>query len=77
MSICTCNLPTKDACEYCQTAQERFLNPEGYDSSFEALEPVLGDSLKEKVCTCERIDSINIGFVPSDECFGCDEEGDE
>jgi hypothetical protein len=27
-----------------------------------------------KVCTCEVINSINVGFVPSDECFGCDEE---
>jgi|LauGreDrversion4_2_1035121.scaffolds.fasta_scaffold46933_2 hypothetical protein len=31
----------------------------------------------EKVCVCERIDSISVGYVPSWECFGCDEEGDE
>jgi len=28
----------------------------------------------EKVCSCEVIKSINVGFEPSDECFGCDED---
>ena len=27
-----------------------------------------------KACTCEIIHSINVGYVPSDECFGCYEE---
>jgi hypothetical protein len=28
----------------------------------------------EKPCECEVIYSINVGFVPSPECFGCHEE---
>ena len=28
----------------------------------------------EKPCECEVINSINVGFVPSTECFGCHEE---
>lgn len=28
-------------------------------------------------CKCEVIDSINVGYVPSPECFGCEESDDK
>ena len=28
----------------------------------------------EKPCECEEIRSINVGFVPAEECFGCQDE---
>lgn len=31
---------------------------------------------EKKICVCEKIVSINVGYVPSDECFGC-QEGEE
>ncbi len=30
--------------------------------------------MSEKSCECEVIYSINVGYVPSPECFGCQEE---
>lgn len=31
---------------------------------------------RKKSCECEAIYSINVGYVPSPECFGCDEESE-
>ena len=33
--------------------------------------------MSDKTCSCEVINSINVGYEPSSECFGCKPEQSE